>query len=103
MYTCHAEEKAKAGGRLVILIKSAPELWPSSVWQKNKMSQSQYIKMLERELNKVNQMIDLKILQGRDYSKEARDHKLILKKIRYNTKRSLWDKFRLFRPLALKF
>lgn len=67
------------------------------------MSQSQYIKMLERELNKINQMIDLKILKGLDYSKEARDHKLILKKIRYNTRRNFWDKFRLFRPLVPKF
>lgn len=67
------------------------------------MSQSQYTKMLERELNKINQVIDLKIIQGVDYGKEARNHKLILRKIRYNTRKSFWDKFRFFRPLSLNF
>lgn len=53
------------------------------------MSQSQYLKMLEREINKVNKQIDLKILKGLDYRREARDHKLLLKKVRYHTERSL--------------
>ena len=53
------------------------------------MSQSQYLKMLEREIQKINKKIDLKIFQGKDYKKEARDHKLLLKKVRYNTKTSL--------------
>ena len=56
------------------------------------MSQSQYLKMLEREIQKINKRIDLKILQGRDYKKEARDHKLLLKKVRYNTRTSLTDR-----------
>lgn len=52
------------------------------------MSQTQYLKMLEREINKINKKIDLKILQGQDYFKEARDHKLLLRKVRYHTRRS---------------
>ncbi len=52
------------------------------------MSQTQYLKMLEREIQKINKKIDLKILQGESYLKEARDHKLLLQKVRYHTKRS---------------
>jgi len=56
------------------------------------MSQSQYLKMLEREIQKINKKIDMKILQGQDYRKEARDHKLLLKKVRYNSRVSLTNK-----------
>lgn len=52
------------------------------------MSHSQYLKILEREIQKINKKIDLKILQGESYWKEARDHKLLLQKVRYHTKRS---------------
>jgi len=52
------------------------------------MSQSQYLKMLEREIQKINKKIDLKILQGEKYLKEARDHKLLLKKVRYHTRQN---------------
>lgn len=45
--------------------------------------------MLEKEIQKINKRIDLKILQGQDYKREARDHKLLLKKVRYNAKTSL--------------
>lgn len=64
------------------------------------MSQSQYIKMLEKELNKINRVIDIKILKGEDYSKEAKDHKLILKKIKYNSKKNVLHKFF---PFAFNF
>jgi hypothetical protein len=57
------------------------------------MSQSQYLKMLEKEIQKINKKIDLKILQGQDYRKEARDHKLLLKKVRYNSRVSLTNRF----------
>ncbi len=57
------------------------------------MSQTQYLKMLEREIQKINKKIDLKILQGQDYKKEARDHKLLLKKVRYNSRVSLTNRF----------
>ncbi len=56
------------------------------------MSQSQYLKMLEREINKINKKIDLKILQGEAYFKEARDHKLLLRKVRYHTRQSFPQK-----------
>ena len=56
------------------------------------MSQSQYLKMLEREIQKINKKIDLKILQGEKYFKEARDHKLLLKKVRYHTKKSFFSR-----------
>ena len=53
------------------------------------MSQAQYLKMLEREIQKINKKIDLKILQGEKYMKEAREHKLLLRKVRYHTRQSL--------------
>ena len=49
--------------------------------------------MLEREINKINKKIDLKILQGEDYKREARDHKLLLRKVRYHTRTSLANRF----------
>ena len=52
------------------------------------MSQSQYLKMLEKEIQKINKRIDLKILKGEVYFKEARDHKLLLKKVRYHSRQS---------------
>lgn len=57
------------------------------------MSQTQYLKMLEREIQKINKRIDLKILQGEAYFKEARDHKLLLQKVRFHTRRSFGDRF----------
>ncbi|MFA5791988.1 MAG: hypothetical protein WC884_03035 [Candidatus Paceibacterota bacterium] len=59
------------------------------------MSQTQYLKMLEKEIQKINKKIDFKILQGEAYFKEARDHKLLLQKVRYHTRRSFFS--RLFR------
>jgi len=57
------------------------------------MSQSQYLKMLEREIQKINKRIDLKILQGEKYIKEAREHRLLLKKVRYHTRKGLVNRF----------
>ncbi len=51
------------------------------------MSQAQYVKMLEREIQRINKIIDFKIIHGVDYSKEARDHKLLLRKVRLNSRR----------------
>ncbi len=56
------------------------------------MSHTQYLKMLEKEIQKINKRIDLKILQGESYWKEARDHKLLLKKVRYHTRRTFGQK-----------
>lgn len=49
--------------------------------------------MLEREIQKINKKIDLKILEGKNYVKEAREHKLFLKKVRYHTRRGLMNRF----------
>lgn len=57
------------------------------------MSQSQYLKMLEREIQRVNKVIDLKIMRGEDYRKEARDHKLMVRRMRYHTKTGFWSRF----------
>jgi hypothetical protein len=59
------------------------------------MSQSQYLKMLEREIQKVNKVIDMKIMRGEDYRKESRDHKLMVRRMRYHTKVSFWNRFSL--------
>ena len=56
------------------------------------MSQSQYLKMLEKEIQKINKKIDLKIVQGEVYSKEARNHKLLLQKVRYHSRKSFFSK-----------
>lgn len=59
----------------------------------NKMSHNQYLKMLDKEIQKINKKIDTKILQGRDYRKEARDHKLLLQKVRFHTRKSIASRF----------
>jgi len=51
------------------------------------MSQAQYLKMLEKEIQRINKRIDLKILQGEAYFKEARDHKLLLQKVRFHSRK----------------
>ena len=51
------------------------------------MSQTQYLKMLEREIQKINKRIDLKILKGQVYAKEAREHKLLLKKVHFHARK----------------
>ena len=57
------------------------------------MSQSQYLKMLEKEIQKINKVIDNKIVRGEQYWKEARDHKLILRKIRYHNRQNFFRRF----------
>ncbi|OGI71726.1 hypothetical protein A3B84_01035 [Candidatus Nomurabacteria bacterium RIFCSPHIGHO2_02_FULL_35_13] len=64
------------------------------------MSQKQYIKTVEREIQRINRIIDLKILHGETYSKEARDHKLLLRKIRFNNRQNF---FRRLFPSILSF
>ena len=56
------------------------------------MSQAQHSKMLEKEINKINKKIDLKILQGETYFKEARDHRLLLQKVRYHTRKGFMNR-----------
>ncbi|MFA6520158.1 MAG: hypothetical protein WCT44_00970 [Candidatus Paceibacterota bacterium] len=57
------------------------------------MSQTQYLKMLEREIQRINKKIDLKIVEGKNYMKEAREHKLLLRKVRYHSRRSFFNRF----------
>lgn len=52
------------------------------------MSQIQYLKMLEKEIQKLNKVIDFKIIRGEDYKREARDHKLMLRRMRYLSQKS---------------
>ncbi|MFZ1019716.1 MAG: hypothetical protein WAN61_01840 [Minisyncoccia bacterium] len=68
------------------------------------MSQSQYLNMLEKEIQKINHKIDLKIIQGENYLKEARDHKLLIKKVRYHSRRNFFKNLvNKFFPVFAKF
>lgn len=64
------------------------------------MSQKQYIKTVEREMKRINRIIDIKILRGEEYRKEARDHKLLLKKMRFYNRQSF---FRRLFPTLLSY
>ena len=57
------------------------------------MSHNQYLKMLEKEIQRINKKIDIKILQGQAYKKEARDHRLLLQKVRFHTKKGVVSRF----------
>jgi hypothetical protein len=54
------------------------------------MSQKQYLKTVEKEIQRINRIIDLKIMQGKEYTKEARDHRLLLKKVRFHNRQSFF-------------
>lgn len=60
------------------------------------MSQSQYLKMLEREIQKINKKIDMKIMRGENYRKEVRDHRLMLRRMRYLRGQTLGQKLVYF-------
>jgi len=64
------------------------------------MSQKQYLKTVEKEIQRINRIIDMKILRGEEYFREARDHKLLLKKIRFYNRQNL---FRRLFPFFLSF
>ena len=42
------------------------------------------------EIQRINKIIDEKIIRGEDYWKEARDHKLLLRKVRFHARRSFF-------------
>lgn len=63
------------------------------------MKKQEYVKIVERELQRVNKIIDYKIIHGIEYAREARDHKLLLRKMRQHTGRSFFQK--LFPTMAL--
>jgi len=54
------------------------------------MSQAQYLKTIEKEIQRLNKIIDHKILRGEAYYREARDHKLLLQKIRYHSRKNFF-------------
>jgi hypothetical protein len=45
------------------------------------MSKHQAIKAIRTEVSRLNQEIDLKIIRGLSYSKEARRHKLLMSQL----------------------
>ncbi len=65
------------------------------------MSQKQYLKSVEKEIQRINKIIDKKIVRGETYFKEARDHKLLLRKIRFYERRNFFR--RLFPTCSLVF
>lgn len=73
---------------LILIALQANQLLANSYQLLKAMSQTQYLKMLEREIQKINEKIDLKILKGQEYKREARDHKLLLRKVRYHTRQN---------------
>ncbi len=65
------------------------------------MTREQYIQILERELKRLNQAIDLKIMSGERYSKEAKEHKILLRKIAEHNRKSFFIK--IFSSLKFQF
>jgi len=57
------------------------------------MSREQYLKIIEREIHNINKKIDIKILQGMDYTREAREHKQLLHKIRQHKRKGFFGRF----------
>ncbi len=57
------------------------------------MTRQQYLKMLEKEIQLINKRIDYKILQGEQYAREARDHRLLLRKVRQHTQKGILSRF----------
>jgi hypothetical protein len=61
------------------------------------MTQHKYVKEMERELKKVNEIIDFKILHGFGYREETRIHKKLLNQL--SSFRRQKTKFNLFSML----
>lgn len=57
------------------------------------MTKEQYLKIIEREIHNINKRIDMKILQGLDYTREAREHKQLLHKIRQHSRKGILGNF----------
>ena len=55
------------------------------------MSKEQYIKVLERQLEKLNREIDLKVISGQNYATEAREHTELRKKIRQHKQTTFYN------------
>lgn len=51
------------------------------------MSKQQYLRALNKEIQKLNGLIDDRILHGYDYKQEARRHKELLRQLRREERR----------------
>lgn len=59
------------------------------------MSKAQYIKTIQDQINKLNVVIDRKIMIGRSYRAEARKHRVLLAKLRKHRNPGFFDKLSL--------
>ncbi|MES2930219.1 MAG: hypothetical protein V4665_00325 [Patescibacteria group bacterium] len=62
------------------------------------MNREQYVRIIEKEIHNLNKRIDMKILQGMEYRKEARDHKILQRKMLQHSRRSFFDRFSTLLP-----
>lgn len=65
------------------------------------MSKQQYLRIIEKEIQKLNKRIDIKILRGEQYLRESREHKLLLRKFRQHSRQSFFS--RLTSAFTLQF
>jgi hypothetical protein len=57
------------------------------------MTTTQYQKTLQREILKLNQRIDMMIIQGRSYNQESRKHKILVRQLRAMQGQSFFSRF----------
>ncbi len=55
------------------------------------MSREQYVKVLERQLEKLNREIDLKVISGQNYATEARAHAELRKRMRQHKQATFFN------------
>lgn len=67
------------------------------------MNREQYVKIIEKELQSINKVIDMKILQGVEYKKEAMNHKILQRKMRQHSRKSFFNRFVTAVPQFLIF
>ncbi len=67
------------------------------------MSEKEYVFALNQEIQKLNEVIDRKILGDQNYLREARRHKLLLAKLRKEEARRLMGRsLRMLVPTFLR-
>lgn len=67
------------------------------------MSQKEYVKALNNEIQKLNEVIDRKILGDTNYTRESRRHKALLTKLRKEEARRMMSRsFRLLFPVLFR-
>lgn len=60
------------------------------------MSSHEYKKVLVRKLDRLNKTIDYKIMNGMSYADDSRMHKTLLRQLRQQRPRSLFQKLATF-------